>query len=271
MPLLWAAKCGDATVLREPFLVEGVNVRTWTLEEAAKGICDELRDETSFSVFTLNLDHVVKLRSSETFRTAYDRARIVLADGFPIVLAGRLQGREISRTPGSDLIEPLCAEASRRGIPVIFFGSTFDTLISSARQLKARHPDLEIAGVYAPPNDFDVLSDAAKEGIEFINQSGAGICFLALGAPKQEILADRCAGETSGTSFICIGAGLDFLSGRQTRAPKVMQAMGCEWLWRMALNPRRLARRYLDCILVFPGIVLDGLAKRRNGRVVPAT
>ncbi len=256
---------------REPFLVEGVSVRTWTLEEAAKGICDELRGESSFSVFTINLDHVVKLRSSETFRTAYDRARIVLADGFPIVLAGRLQGREISRTPGSDLIEPLCAEACRRGIPVMFFGSTFDALISSARQLKARHPDLEIAGVYAPPNNFDVLSDAANEGIEFINQSGAGICFLALGAPKQEILADRCAGETRGTSFICIGAGLDFLSGRQTRAPKVMQAMGCEWLWRMALNPRRLARRYLDCVLVFPGIVLDGLAKRRNARVVATT
>lgn len=252
----------EAPVRRETFLVEGVNVRTWSLEEASSRICDELGGGTSFSVFTINLDHVVKLRGDKLFRAAYDRARVVLADGFPIVLAGRLQGQTLSRTPGSDLIEPLCAEAARRGISVVLFGSTFETLAASARHLKSRHPELAISGVYAPPDGFDALSDAAREGIDFIKQSGAALCFLALGAPKQEIFADRCLGETDGVSFICIGAGLDFLSGRQKRAPKAFQAIGCEWLWRMALNPRRLARRYMDCLMVFPGVVLDGLARR---------
>lgn len=247
---------------REPFLVEGVNVQTWSLEEASSRVCDELGGGTSFSVFTLNLDHVVKLRGNTLFRAAYDRARIVLADGFPIVLAGRLQGRALSRAPGSDLIAPLCAEASRRGIPVVLFGSTFETLAASARHLKAQHADLIIAGAYAPPHGFDALSEAANEGMAFIRQSGAGLCFLALGAPKQEIFANRCIGETEGISFICIGAGLDFLSGQQTRAPKFLQSIGGEWLWRMASNPRRLARRYLDCLLVFPGVILGGLTQR---------
>lgn len=247
---------------RESFLVEGVNVQTWSIEETSSRICDELRGGTSFSVFTINLDHVVKLRCDKVFRAAYERARIVLADGFPIVLAGRLQGRALSRASGSDLISPLCAEASRRGVPVVLFGSTFDVLAASARRLKAQHPELIISGAYAPPHGFDALSDDANEGIEFIKQSGAAICFLALGAPKQEIFADRCLREIDGVSFLCIGAGLDFLAGRQKRAPKMLQSMGCEWLWRMALNPRRLARRYMDCLMVFPGLLLDGLARR---------
>lgn len=85
---------------------------------------------------------------------------------------------------------------------------------------------------------------------------------MALGAPKQEIFADRCAREIDGVSFICIGAGLDFLAGHQRRAPKAFQAIGCEWLWRMLLNPRRLARRYMECLLVFPGVLLSGLTRR---------
>jgi exopolysaccharide biosynthesis WecB/TagA/CpsF family protein len=249
-------------VQSEPFLVEGVSVQTFTLEEASTRICDDVSSGKAFSVFTLNLDHVVKLRSDPAFRAAYDRARVVLADGFPIVLSGRLQGRKVERTTGADLIEPLCREASRRELPVLLFGSTFETLSGAARHLKARYPDLVIAGVYAPEHGLDVLSDQANEGIDFIRSSGARVCFVALGAPKQEIFADRCAAEIEGVSFICIGAGLDFLAGHQRRAPKFFQATGLEWLWRMLNNPRRLARRYLDCLYVFPGVLLEGLSRR---------
>jgi exopolysaccharide biosynthesis WecB/TagA/CpsF family protein len=249
-------------VQSEPFLVEGVSVQTFTLEEASTRICDDVSSGKAFSVFTLNLDHVVKLRSDPAFRAAYDRARVVLADGFPIVLSGRLQGRKVERTTGADLIEPLCREASRRELPVMLFGSTFETLSGAARHLKARYPDLVIAGVYAPEHGLDVLSDQANEGIDFIRSSGARVCFVALGAPKQEIFADRCAAEIEGVSFICIGAGLDFLAGHQRRAPKFFQATGLEWLWRMLNNPRRLARRYLDCLYVFPGVLLEGLSRR---------
>jgi UDP-N-acetyl-D-mannosaminuronic acid transferase (WecB/TagA/CpsF family) len=134
-------------VQSEPFVVEGVNVETWSLDEAASRICDRAGGGTSFSVFTLNLDHIVKLRRDGAFRAAYDRARIVLADGFPIVLAGRLQGRRVSRTTGADLIEPLCGEAARRGLPVFLFGSTTESLAAAARHLEARHKGLVVAGL----------------------------------------------------------------------------------------------------------------------------
>lgn len=246
----------------EPFRVAGINVQTFSLQSASSRICDDLRAGNAFSVFTLNLDHVVKLRHDKVFRAAYERARIVLADGFPIALVGRLQRRDVQRTPGSDIIEPLCAEAAQRGIPVIFYGSTFETLAKAARHLKARHANLDIAGAFSPREGIDVLSDEVRDGIDFIKNSGARICFVALGAPKQELFADICAREVKGAAFICIGAGLDFLAGSQQRAPRMFQATGLEWLWRMMSDPRRLTMRYLQCLYVFPGVLLDGLSRR---------
>lgn len=246
----------------DPFLVEGVSVQPLSLEQASARICDDASNGSAFSVFTINLDHIVKLRRDSVFRAAYKRARIVLPDGFPIVLAGLLQRRSVRRTAGSDLIEPLCAEASRRGLPVLLYGSTFETLTKAARHLKSHHNNLEIAGVYAPQYGLDVLSDDANESLDFIRNSGAHLCFVALGAPKQEIFADRCASEMQGLGFICIGAGLDFLAGKQQRAPKFFQATGMEWLWRMMSDPRRLAKRYLECLYVFPSVLLEGFARR---------
>ena len=246
----------------EPFVVEGVSVETWSLNEASRRICDEVDSGTSFSVFTLNLDHVVKLRTNPDFRAVYERVRIVLADGFPIVLAGRLQGRRVSRTTGADLIVPLCDEASRRGLPVFLFGSTPSSLAGAERYLTGMLPNLEVAGAHAPDHGFDPLSEGAGKAIEIIRKSGARICFIALGAPKQEIFADRCAREIEGVSFLCIGAGLDFLAGHQKRAPEVFRATGLEWLWRMLLNPGRLARRYAECFTVFPGVLLQSLLRR---------
>lgn len=253
---------GNRCVRSEPFVVEGVDVQSWTLTEASERICEEIGEGKSFSVFTINLDHVVKLRSDPTFRAAYGRARIVLADGFPIVLSGRLQGRDVVRTAGSDLILPLCREAGKRGIPVLLFGSTSASLSGAARALKEAVPGLEIAGARSPEHGFDPLSDGAEDEIEFIRNAGAKICFLALGAPKQEVFADRCVREVEGVSFVCIGAGLDFLAGHQKRAPKAFRATGLEWLWRLLLSPRRLARRYAQCLAVFPSVLMEGFSRR---------
>jgi exopolysaccharide biosynthesis WecB/TagA/CpsF family protein len=255
-----SAKCiasavGILCVNNEKFEVEGIAVDTLTVGDASREICDALSDGASFCVYTINLDHVVKLRASEMFRRAYSRARFVLADGFPIVLAGRLQGQKVSRAAGSDLIDPLCEEAGRRGIPVFLLGSTHDVLSKTAQELKSRYPSLLISGLYAPPAEFDVTGDGAREAIDMLRSAGGGICLVALGAPKQEIFADRCTRDVSGMAFICIGAGLDFIAGTQKRAPRVFQRSGLEWLWRLASNPGRLGRRYAECVKVMPSVL----------------
>ena len=171
------------------FVVEGVNVNCLSLQLAAEQIVDDCKRKTAFGVFTLNLDHVVKLRNNHAFRAAYANARYVTADGFPIVWAARLSGTQAERVTGADLIEPLCAAAAEAGLPIYLFGSSFSSLTGAARALVARQPRLEIAGVCAPELGFEPGSESAIAYARQIADSGAKICFVALGAPKQELFS----------------------------------------------------------------------------------
>jgi exopolysaccharide biosynthesis WecB/TagA/CpsF family protein len=235
--------------------VEDLRISALPLAETAALICQNAGSAAAQNVFTLNLDHVVKMRKDAMFRGAYKRAGLITADGFPIALASRLQGKRISRVAGSDLIAPICAEAARSGKSVYLFGSSFQVLIEASRLLHERNAGLTIAGVFAPPQGFNPTSEDARHCIATIGNSGADLCFVALGAPKQELFADYGKSLLPKISFVCIGAGLDFIAGAQLRAPHWMQRWGLEWLWRAASDPQRLFYRYLLCMAVLPGIL----------------
>ena len=114
---------------------------------------------------------------------------------------------------------------------------------------------------------FDPGGEAAGAAIRAIGESGARVIFLALGAPKQERFAARAQTELPGVGFLSIGAGLDFVSGAQTRAPAWVRAIAAEWLWRMALSPGRLAARYGACLLALPGLTSRAIAARLASEV----
>lgn len=219
-----------------------------------------------FTVATLNLDHVVKLRRDPAFRAAYGRHSHVVADGNPIVWLNRLAGQPTELVPGSDLVDPVAALAARMGAPIALVGSTEAALGAAAEALVRRHPGLKIAARIAPPMGFDPEGPGADEVIAQVRASGARVCFLALGAPKQEVFAARAAGDLPGVGFLSIGAGLDFLSGAQVRAPRWVRAIAAEWLWRLAGNPRRLAQRYGACLVILPGLARTALVSRRSSR-----
>ena len=216
-----------------------------------------------FALATLNLDHLVKLGRDAGFRAAYLAQTHVVADGNPVVWLHRLAGRRVELIPGSDLIAPLCALAAETGTPLALFGSAQEVLDHAARALAADHPGLQVLAAIAPPQGFDPMGPGGEEAIAALGASGARLCLLALGAPKQELFAARAHGALPQMGFVSIGAGLDFIAGHQKRAPAWMRALALEWVWRMASNPRRLARRYLDCALILPGLALQA---RKEGR-----
>jgi N-acetylglucosaminyldiphosphoundecaprenol N-acetyl-beta-D-mannosaminyltransferase len=245
--------------------IEDLKISALPLAETAELICRHAGSEAADIVFTLNLDHVVKMRKDLAFRAAYERAPLITADGFPIVLACRLQGKRVSRVTGSDLIGPISAEAARCGKSVYLFGSSLPILIKASRVLEESNPGLRIAGFFAPPQGFDPASEESRQCIAAIGDSRADLCFVALGAPKQEKFADYGRSLLTTTSFVCIGAGLDFIAGAQVRAPTWMQRWGLEWLWRAASDPQRLAYRYLLCMGALPGILARAvLVPRRH-------
>ncbi len=224
-----------------------------------------------FSIATLNLDHIVKLRGNPGFRAAYLGHTHVVADGNPIVWLSHLAGRpDVRLVPGSELISPLAALAAEKGFPIALVGSTEAVLRIAAERLQAAHPGLKVAATLAPAFEFDPTGDAADALLDQLAMSGAKICFLALGAPRQEILAARGSARHPGLGFVSVGAGIDFIAGHQRRAPIWVRKIAMEWLWRMLSNPRRLARRYLDCALILPGLTRAALAERsRSGAAKP--
>jgi exopolysaccharide biosynthesis WecB/TagA/CpsF family protein len=235
-------------------LIDGWGLTMATPDEAIGAIIVGARRSESFSVTTLNLDHLVKLRRDATFRSAYRRASIVTADGAPVVWLARSQGVKVERTTGADLVVPLMIAAAHHKVPVYLFGSSEEVLQKSASALRTiTGGTLNICGVAAPEQGFDASGPGADAAIAAIQAVGARIVLVALGAPKQEIFAARGVAAATGAGFVCIGAALDFISGAQTRAPRLLRTYGLEWAWRLATDPRRLTKRYLLCV----GLLID--------------
>jgi len=206
-----------------------------------------------FALATLNLDHLAKLARSGSFRAAYGAQDLVTADGNPIVWLARLAGRRLDLLPGSDLIVPLAQAAAQAGLGVALVGGTHQSLAQAAQALRAAVPGLDIVAQIAPPMGFDPDGAAAGALLDGVAASGARLCFVALGAPKQEMLAARGRTLAPAVGFAGIGAGLDFLAGSQKRAPRWVRRIAAEWLWRMLSDPRRMVGRYSRAALVLPG------------------
>ncbi len=215
-----------------------------------------------FALATINLDHLVKLAHDPDFRPIYAAQDLVCADGNPIVWLSKLAGKPVTLVPGSDILLPLAQLAAREGVPVALMGTTDEALAAAAAALNERVPGLIIAARIAPPMGFDPTSPEARTILRQIAASGARLTFVALGAPKQEIFAAYGREVVPQIGFASIGAGLDFLAGRQQRAPEWVRRIAMEWLWRMLSNPRRLAKRYLDCALILPGLAVNAWRQR---------
>jgi exopolysaccharide biosynthesis WecB/TagA/CpsF family protein len=245
---------------RDAALLEAVTVPSQAV------LLADLRERISrgqgFAVATMNLDHAVKLRRDPAFRRAYAAQTHVTADGRPIVWLSRLAGRPVDLVTGSDLVEPLVGLCAEFGAPVAMLGSTQDVLCEAAARLRDRHPGLKIAALLSPPMGFDPEGAAAGGLIGDLARSGAQVCLLALGAPKQETFAARAFRDLPDTGFVSVGAGIDFVAGAQVRAPRLVRALALEWLWRLLGSPRRLLRRYASCAAILPALARDALALR---------
>lgn len=221
-----------------------------------------MRAGQGYALATINLDHLVKLARDPSFREVYAAQDLVCADGNPIVWLSKLARKPVDLVPGSDMVLPMAHQAARNGVPIALMGSTDEALSTAAKSLKDQVTGLEVAICIAPPMGFDPKGPDARRILQEIAASGAGLTFIALGAPKQEIYAAFGREVTPHMGFASIGAGLDFLAGRQARAPYWVRKIQMEWAWRMLSNPRRLVKRYAECATILPGEALRAVKQR---------
>jgi exopolysaccharide biosynthesis WecB/TagA/CpsF family protein len=252
---------------RSRFAVPDIRVNIANTREALRAVLDRARARRGYTLFTANLDHLDKLRRDRRFGEAYARADFVTADGWPIVWRMKRRGLSLERTTGADLLEPICRQAAEHALPMYFVGPGAESQAAAINALAERLPDLVIAGREAPRFAGRLEEDAAAAMARRIADSGARLCVISLGAPKQELLADMLLERCPEVGFLCFGAALDFASGHASRAPKWLRGVGLEWLWRLAHAPGRLGGRYLRCASTFAGLALSEFASSRLARI----
>lgn len=232
-----------------------------TAAAALAMIESRLSEGSGFTLATLNLDHAVLLGEPGPFRDAYAAHSHVTADGMPIAWLTRRCDPRAERVAGADLLMPAVEMAARHGAPVALIGATAEVLDRAAEELQSRAPGLAIAVRIAPSYPFDPFGAEAEALIDQLDTSGARLCLIALGAPRQEILAARVAARLPELGILSIGAGIDFIAGTAHRAPAILRRTGLEWSWRLLQEPRRLGPRYWRCVRLLPRLLAEAPRK----------
>ncbi len=219
---------------------------------------------------TPNTDFTVLMGSDDRMADAVQEADLLLADGAPLVWLARLLGaRGLHRLTGADLLPDTCARAARTGWRVVLTGGRDGVAELAAQHLREQTG----ADVLALP--FPLLDGpddpAGRSVVDALREVQPDIVFVCLGAPKQEAWVSRWRAELPPAVYVGAGAAVDFAAGLRTRAPRPMQTLGGEWLYRLAQEPRRLARRYLLRGPLFLTVVGRSLLRATRGRPSPAT
>lgn len=226
----------------ETISVLGVPVAPVTLESLVAKIDQWVREGKPRRLLGVYAHCLNVARRDPLYRAVLNRADLVYADGMAVVWASRLLKRPLpAKIATTDLLPPVCELAVREGYRLYLLGGMPGVADEAARRLKIRYPGLMVAGCrhgYFQPSEERVV-------IEEVRAVQPHILFVGLGVPKQEIWVETHLACLQVPVVLTCGALFDFYSGRVRRCPGWMTDAGLEWAFRLALEPRRLARRYL--------------------------
>jgi exopolysaccharide biosynthesis WecB/TagA/CpsF family protein len=190
------------------------------------------------------------------FREVLNSFDVVASDGQPVRWALNFFHKAglPDRVYGPELTTRLCKAAAEQGVPIYLYGGVDDALLEKLKaNLLDKYPALKIAGAESPPfRKLTPEEDAAV--VKRVNDSGAGILLIGLGCPKQEVFAYEHRGSIKAVQ-LCVGAAIDFHAGVKDTAPRWMQKLGLEWLFRLTQEPTRLWKRYLVTNTMFSLLV----------------
>lgn len=217
-----------------------------TLEQCVDQILARATRHQGGWVVTPNLDILRRYVRSETFRALVASSTFNVADGVPILWASRIKGRPLpERINGTDLMCRLTRAAAAKGLSVYFLGGNPGTAEKAARVFQREIPDLRVAGWDCPPYGFESDCEQLAAIRDRLAAAQPDIVFVGLGSPKQDVVIGSLRLSLPSTWWLGVGVSFSFVSGEIPRAPLWAQRHGLEWLFRLASEPRRLAKRYL--------------------------
>lgn len=192
---------------------------------------------------------------------------LVVADGMPLVWAARAGGQTLpERVTGSALVFSLSEAAAADGRSVFLLGGADGVPDKAAEALRMRFPGLRVAGTDSPPLGFDSTPEGVQRALAIVVAAAPNLVLVGLGFPRQEKLIEELRRVWPGAWYLACGGGIPMAAGISRRAAPLVQRLGLEWVHRLALEPRRLARRYLRDDLPFAIELLGRTAMRRFTR-----
>jgi N-acetylglucosaminyldiphosphoundecaprenol N-acetyl-beta-D-mannosaminyltransferase len=197
-------------------------------------------------VCVANVHMCMEVFDSHEFKSVVNNADLVIPDGRPLSWAQKLLGHsEAEQVRGQDIMNSICQQSGTKNLNIgLYGGSSDELLLQVVTALKASYPDIKIPFSYSPP--FRPLTDEEDQGmIRKINDSNVNVLFVGIGCPKQERwMAEHK--DSLNCVMLGVGAAYDFIAGSKKHAPRWMQRVGLEWLFRLCSEPQRLWKRYLQ-------------------------
>jgi N-acetylglucosaminyldiphosphoundecaprenol N-acetyl-beta-D-mannosaminyltransferase len=224
----------------------GVLISTINMQTAVEFVKDSIDRSTHQYVCVTPAHGVMECQAHPDLRQIFNSSGLTTPDGMGVVWLLRLMGhKHVSRVYGPDLLLAVCEKSLETGWRHFFYGGAPGIPEKLAEELCARFPGLQVAGLYSPPYRR-LTAEEDQDVIDMINESGADIVWVGISTPKQERWMAQHVGKLDAPVLIGVGAAFDFLSGAKRQAPKWIQRSGLEWLFRLATEPRRLWKRYIQ-------------------------
>jgi N-acetylglucosaminyldiphosphoundecaprenol N-acetyl-beta-D-mannosaminyltransferase len=219
------------------------------------------------SIITVNVDVARMATQQPDLAELVATGSLVVADGMPIVWAARAGGQVLpERVAGSSLVFSLTAAAAADGRSVFLLGGADGVPDKAAETLRLQYPDLRVAGTDSPPFGFDKADEGIRRTVAIVTATAPDLVLVGLGFPRQERLIRQLQQDWPSAWYLACGGGITMAAGITPRASRLTQRFGLEWMHRLFLEPRRLARRYLRDDLPFAIKLLAGTAMRRFSR-----
>jgi N-acetylglucosaminyldiphosphoundecaprenol N-acetyl-beta-D-mannosaminyltransferase len=229
----------------------GVQFDTVDFNEAVDACMDIVRRNERGYPAPVNVNIIMQMRTEEAVRKFVEGARLVVADGMPLVWLSRLWYRTPlpERVTGHALMEALIERAAMERQPVYFLGATAAVMRALVEGLEKRLPNLRVAGY----SDGFFSEEEEPARVAAIAMSGAKLLFVGMGVPRQEQFVMRNWGSLGVNLVLAGGGSFDVISGSKQRAPQAWSKMGLEWCYRLIQDPKRYYGRYLA---TFPKFLL---------------
>lgn len=214
-------------------------------EEAIAHIEECIKERKISQIITPNVDQIVRIEKDAYFKEICDNAELLLVDGTPLMWIAKLYKKPFKeKICGSDLMPELCELAAQKGYKVFILGAAPGVADIAAQKLIEKNPELQVVGTYSPPIGFDKDEEELNKINNLLFDSRADMLFVGMGVPKQDIFVYQNKDKYQIPTSYSIGGTIDFIAGTQKRAPKWINKIGMEWLYRFFSNPKRMFKRY---------------------------